>query len=173
MDLNEFFISPLELRNLPRRRQLETALESYEALWREYSALRTRVDGLEARVGEDKDIDRRLRGTLLAAAEAAETHEAKARARAEAAVRKARKKAEDIVGAAEHEKARLDGEIARLRERETHMRAEYLDLLTVTMARLRSEVDKMDPLGKDPQPSRAPTEGGSSASVPSRRRGRS
>ena len=144
MDMRQFFISPVELRNFkPRHRRLETALESYESLWREYVDLQKRLERLEGRLAEDSDVERRLRTTLLAAEEAAETHKTQARARSEETLKKARKKAQDMISEAERERERLEHEIRRLQEREIETRASYQELLTTMMERLRGDVEEL------------------------------
>jgi cell division septum initiation protein DivIVA len=164
MDMTQFFISPVELRNFkPRHRRLETALESYEALWREYVDMQKRLERLESRVAEDSDVERRLRGTLLVAEEAAEKHKTQARTRSEETIKKARKKAHEIVSDAERERERLELDIRELQARENEIRTSCRELLTAMMERLRGDVEKLEeskpaPSGARPRPVPLPAE---------------
>lgn len=144
-ELSQVFFSPADLLRVPRRRRLDIAIESYEALWSAFVDLHARLESLEnldAERDDQHEVESGVDATLSAAREEAEQVKAEARSRSEAALKKARRKADEIVADAERERrVLLEGE--RLRTRERKLYAEYVELLRVTIDRLSSEIEKI------------------------------
>lgn len=163
------FPTPSEIRSVvPRRsvrgyareeidRLLAAVAEGYEEVWRERDDLRGEVAELRARASEGGDsrgrieqleaelagyrqLEQRLRNTLLAADGAAEKLKSQARRESEAMLKKARLRAERIVSDAIREHEVRKAEIRRLEHLEHEVRAGYRNFLAATMERLQREI---------------------------------
>lgn len=122
--------------------RLREELGDLRAQVNEIPTMRDKIEQLEGELADYRALDRRLRSALLAAERIAETLKEKARRESEAALRKARIKANEIVSAAESESRRKKVEIDRLRAVESGIRASLRDLLAASLAQLEGEADE-------------------------------
>jgi cell division initiation protein len=88
---------------------------SYQEVWRERDALRSRVEELEAESARYQELERLLRDTLVTGQRAAEEVKSEAQQQAEAILEDARAKADEILTDAQRERERVTAEISRLR----------------------------------------------------------
>ncbi len=93
---------------------LENVVASYEQVWRERDESRDRIAELERELRDYQELERPLRDSLVTAQRAATEVETEAAEQAEAVLRDATQKAEQIVLRAERERDAIKAEIARL-----------------------------------------------------------
>jgi cell division initiation protein len=94
---------------------LSHVASSYQEVWRERDALRSRVEELEAESEREHELERLLRDTLVTGQRAAEEVKAEAQKEADALLDDARRKADEILRSAQGERERVTAEISRLR----------------------------------------------------------
>jgi cell division initiation protein len=93
---------------------LENVVASYEQVWRERDKSRDRVAELERELRDYQELERPLRDSIVTAQRAAGEVKTEAAKQAEAVLRDAKQKAEQIVLRAERERDAIKAEIARL-----------------------------------------------------------
>lgn len=108
---------------------LENVAASYELVWHERDATRTRVAELEQRLESNEELERLLRDSLVTGQRAAEEVKAEAAKQADALLEEARRKAEGIVTQAQRERDGIKAEIGRLRSVEQDAQARCRTLL--------------------------------------------
>jgi cell division initiation protein len=153
------FIAPNEIRNTHLnaalfgydREQTDALLSgieaSYERVWlereelraqvlqlqeevREHDKLRAQLERIEPELDELRKVDSLLRSALVSAERTTEKLKQEARSEAETAVRRARKRADEINGRAQGKRRRLELEIERLEGVARRTKEECRELLT-------------------------------------------
>ncbi len=121
-------LTPAEIRHVSlsrgfwgyRRAAVEQVLDetaaSFEEVWRERADFADRIEQLEADLQRHRELETLLRKTLVSAEAAAQEQREAARRDAERIVGEAHVEARRITFAATAERARLEGDIRRLRE---------------------------------------------------------
>jgi len=111
----------------------------YEQAWAERSELHERAQGLESRLAESAELDRRLCETFVSAQVDVERLRREASAEAEAALEAARAEAREEHAATEQEMARATGEIERMRDLDAELRSRVRALIETALERLAEE----------------------------------
>lgn len=160
-------VPPLSRPSLPRAAAgysrsatddfIEQLIDFYETVWLERKRLSERVDGLEAAAAEREALKREvarlqaaldaqskrqdvMSGALYSAERWADSVKEAARRDSEAALKKSREQAEEIVAAARRERDALEREADRLQALAAQTRSDLVQTLTSLIEHLKADI---------------------------------